>query len=127
MMIKRTATLLLTLLYAVTACGVMFNMHYCGHLLVSVSVNSPSKRCPGESRMKACADKQFTVKVKDAHQSTSFSFSPKTFVFAVPPGVFADHSFTEQQLFAERLLGRAPPDLPTTSIPAFIKNQAFRI
>jgi len=77
--------------------------------------------------MKACSDKHFTVKVKDVHQSTTFSFAPKTSGFAVAPVVSAEHSFTQQQFFAERLLGRAPPDLPTTNIPAFIKNQAFRI
>ena|ERR1700744_804629 len=126
-MIKRTGALLLTLLYAVTTSGIIVNMHYCGHLLVSVQINSPSKRCPGESMMKNCTDKQFKVKVKDAHQSTTFSFSPKIIVFDAPPTVFADHSCAQQHYLAEKLLGRAPPDLPADNIPAFIKNRTFRI
>ena len=76
-MVKKTAALLLILLYAITTSGIVVNMHYCGRMLVSVEVNSPPKRCPGEGHMKACSDKQFTVKVKDLHQSTSFSFAPK--------------------------------------------------
>ena len=126
-MIKRTAALLLILLYAITTSGIVVNMHYCGRMLVSVEVNSPPKHCPGESRMKACSDKQFTVKIKDVHQSTSFSFAPKTFAFAVPPVVFAHYSSSEQQFFAERLLGRAPPDIPAGNTPVFIKNRTFRI
>jgi len=126
-MIKRTGALLLTLLYVITTSGIVVNMHYCGHLLVSVQVNSPSKRCIGEGMMKNCTDKQFKVKVKDAHQSTSFSFSPKIFVFEALPAVFADYSFAQQHYLAEKLLGRAPPDLPADNIPAFIKNRTFRI
>jgi hypothetical protein len=126
-MIKRTGALLLTLLYAVTTSGIVVNMHYCGHLLVSVRVNSPSKRCLGESMMKNCTDKQFKVKVKDAHQSTSFSFSPKTFVFETPSALFANYSFTQQHYLADKLLGRAPPDLPADNVRVFIKNRTFRI
>jgi len=98
-------------------------MHYCGHLLVLVRVNAPSKRCLGESGMKACSDKQLTVKVKTRIKAPPFHSRLKTFVFAVAPVVFAEHSFTQQAIFSvERLLGRAPPDLPVSNVPAFIKK-----
>jgi hypothetical protein len=126
-MLKRTGALLLTLLYVVTASGFVVNMHYCGRLLVSVQINSPAKKCPGESNMKACNDKHFAVKIKDAHQSTVFSFSPNTFVFDVLPIAFADYSFTQQHYLAGKLLGRAPPDIPPGNTPLFIKNNTFRI
>ena len=127
-MIKRTATLLLTLLYAVTAFGLVFNMHYCGRLLTSVQINSPSKSCvKAERKMKCCNDKQLEVKIKDAHQSASLKFVSKSNVIDLPPALFGDHFFTTQQPLPGKLLSRAPPNNPPDEIPFFIKNCTFRI
>jgi len=116
-MIKKTGALLLILLYVLTTSGIVVNMHYCGHLLVSVRVNAPSKPLPGRKReMKACSDKQLTVKVKDAHQSTTFSFAPKKHLYLPCACCICRASFTHT-IFVERLLGRAPPDSPCKRVP----------
>jgi hypothetical protein len=128
LMIKRTATLLLTLLYAVTACGLVFNMHYCGRILTSVQINSPSKSCvKAERKMKCCNDKQLEVKIKDAHQSASVKFVSKTTVVDLLPVLFGGHFFTAQQPLPGKLLSRAPPNHPLGDVPVFIKNCTFRI
>jgi len=127
-MIKRIAALLLTLLYAVTVCGVMFNLHYCGHLLTSVQIDAPANSCSKLAvKMKCCNDKQLQVKIKDAHQSAAFSFLAKTFVFDAPKPVFNARFFFASQHPAKHCINKAPPDITLCDIPAFIKTHAFRI
>jgi len=127
-MLKRTAAILLTILYAITAFGFVLNMHYCGRLLTSVEINSPSKNCvKTERKMKCCNDKQLQVKIKDAHQAKSFSFLSKTFVFELPPMLFGNPAYASQQSSTEVFLSRGPPNYPPGNIPIFIKNQSFRI
>jgi len=127
-MIKRSATLLLTLLYVVTACGLVVNAHYCGRLLVSVQVNAQSKKCSGEGNMKGCRDTHFEAKIKDAHKTAGFSFTGKTFVFALPAVVYANPFYNIQPSFlSAKLQGRAPPNYQLDDVSLFIKTCNFRI
>ena len=127
-MIKRSGALLLTLLYSVTVFGFALNLHYCGKLLASVKIDSPSESCTKlpEGKMKCCKDKQIEVKVKDEHQNASFTFISKAFVFDVPK-TFAGSFVAVQQTPATKLLYTASPHAPPNSVAVFVKNCTFRI
>jgi len=106
----------------------VFNMHYCGHLLTSIQINSPAKSCvKAERKMKCCNDKQLEVRIKDAHQGASVKFVSKTLVVDSPPVSFGVHFFTAQQPLPGKLLSRAPPNHPPGDVPVFIKNCSFLI
>ncbi len=120
--------LLMTLLYSVTVFGFALNLHYCGKLLASVNIDSPSKSCTKllESKMKCCKDKQIEIKVKDAHQNASFTFLSKVYVFDLPK-LFTGSFIVSPQASVAALLYAAAPHAPPGSTPVFIKNCTFRI
>ena len=118
----------MALLYSVTVFGFALNLHYCGKLLASIKIESPSKSCTKllEGKMKCCKDKQIEVKVKDAHQNASFTFLSKVFVLDLPK-LFAGNFIAEQQTPATRLLYTASPHAPPNNVAVFVKNCTFRI
>jgi hypothetical protein len=127
-MLKRSGALLLTLLYTVTVFGYALNLHYCGKLLASVKINSTSENCMplSSKKMKCCNDKQIEVKVKDAHQTASFNFLSKTFVFDLPK-LFSGSLLPVQQVPVKKLLYAASPHAPPGTVAVFVKNCTFRI
>ncbi|HEY0245699.1 MAG TPA: hypothetical protein VGC01_09060 [Mucilaginibacter sp.] len=128
-MIKRLSAVLLVMLYSVTVFGFSLDLHYCGKLLTSVEVNSPSKDCGmhAAGKMKCCKEKQIKVKVKDAHQSTPTTASPKSFVIDLPAVLFEYQFLFDPKFLSARLLSRPPPDGPHDNTPTFLKNRNFRI
>src|ERR1700748_3720779 len=127
-MIKRSGAFMLAILYSVTAFGFALNLHYCGRLLTSVQINSTGSSCSKLAvKMKCCNDKQVQVKLKDAHQSTAFSFSAKTFAFEIPQTVAGSAFFFAPRYLVGQYLNKAPPDISTITASLFIKNQSFRI
>jgi hypothetical protein len=128
-MLKRSGALLLILLYAVTVYGIALDFHYCGKLLTSVTVNSPSKSCGmfAESKMKCCKDKQIKIKVKDAHQAVFTSFVAKTVVADIARLLYGNFIIGRPEQIGGKLANKAPPDIPQLAVPVFLKNQSFRI
>jgi len=128
-MLKKSGAFLLILLYAATVYGIALDFHYCGKLLTSVTVNSPSKSCGmfAESKMKCCKDKQIKIKVKDAHQAVFTSFVAKTFVVDIARPLFGRFIIGRPEQIGVSLSNKAPPDIPLPSVPVFLKNQSFRI
>jgi hypothetical protein len=127
-MIKRLSVILLVMLYSVTVFGFSLDLHYCGKLLTSVEVNSPSKDCGMHAgKMKCCKEKQIKVKVKDAHQTTPTVASPKSFVIDLPAVLFEYQFLFNPSFLSAKLLNRPPPGSPPDSTPTFLKNCNFRI
>jgi len=121
---------LLALLYTVTALGFALNLHYCGRLLTSVTLNSSAKSCGmfAVGKMKCCKDKKFEVKVKDVHQGQPTSALAKKFAAEIPQLPYgAYHCVLPQVLLAGKFLNKAPPDHRTDKLPVFLKNCTFRI
>jgi hypothetical protein len=84
--IKKSAALILTLLYLVTATGFAFDLHFCSDHVTSLKINAPAKNCAmlSKCKMKCCNNKHVEIKVKDARQGNSQSFRLKTFSFQLP-------------------------------------------
>lgn len=127
-MVKRSGALLLMMLYVITVSGIAFNLHYCGKLLASVKLELSTKSClkSDGSKMKCCKDKQITVKVKDAHQHSSFNFLAKTFVFDVPKTLLSNVA-PQSTSVTRRLLYTTSPHAPPDKVPVFVKNCTFLI
>lgn len=125
-MIKRTAALLLTVAYAITAVGFAFDLHYCCNRLVSVNIGNPVKSCgmAMASKSKCCKNTHVEIKVKDAHQAGSGSWLFAAFGFEMPRQL-ASNCFT----FAERAvtIHCNLHDPPFRAYPNYLKNCVFRI
>ncbi|MDB5131905.1 MAG: hypothetical protein JWR02_1654 [Mucilaginibacter sp.] len=128
-MIKRSAAILLTLLYVITATGFAFNLHYCCSQLVSVNINAPVKSCGMTvlPKDKCCKSTHLEVKVKDAHQGTVLSFVSKAVSFKLPVHVFAPLSPFSNHVLLKSSIDTNPPDLPFSCRVTFLKNRVFRI
>jgi hypothetical protein len=131
-MIKRLTTLFLTKVYIITVLGFALNLHYCGDVLASVTVNAPAKssKIVVVKKMKCCNDKQLDVKVKDAHQGESQSILSKIFAFELPEISFGDYFLSAQKELLQKLSGSDPPAPPPASsgkAAQYIKNCALRI
>jgi hypothetical protein len=123
-MLKKSGIILVVLLYLITATGFALNLHFCGNLVESVKINSPTKKCGMDS--KCCKNTHLDVKVKDAHQPTDASFTGKNLVLSVPAlvyPVYQGNSIASQAVHF--LPDRGPP--PINAVPVFIKNCTFRI
>lgn len=126
-MLKRSAVIVLMMLYVITVSGFALNLHYCFNRLYSVKIDAPASCVKGleTSKMKCCKDLHFEVKVKDTHQSSSASFLTKLFSFDLPKLPFTAFSFSLQSQLAARLPDHGPP--PSPDVPVFLKNCIFRI
>jgi hypothetical protein len=120
---------MLMMLYMVTVSGFALNLHYCFDRLSSVKIDVPANTCVKTlqvNKMKCCKDKHIEVKVKDAHQTGTFSFLAKTFSFDLPKLAYADFSTAAQRGLSEKIADRGPP-LLSSNVPLFLKNCLFRI
>jgi len=124
-MFKKISVLTVLLLYLVTASGFALNLHYCGSLITSVKIDAPAKKC-STFEMKCCHDKHVEVKVKDAHQGQSMSFSAKLHVVNLPGIVYRYSVLSAQQPMAVRFADRGPPN-SSGGAAICIKNRVFRI
>jgi hypothetical protein len=128
-MMKRSATLLLTKVYLITALGFALNLHYCGGVLAAVKINAPAKTCKPQlaGKMKCCNEKEIDVKLKYAHQGQSASFLSGLFGFEIPKIPFGDYVLSAQQALLEKLSDPAPPPPPCVKTDPVIKNRNLRI
>jgi len=121
--------MILTVLYLGTVSGFALNLHYCFNRLSSVQIDAPAKNCVKSlavSKMKCCTDQHVDIKVKDAHQSGSFSFLAKSFAFDLPKATFADFSMAILETSTGKLADRGPP-LRSQDVTLYLKNCTFRI
>jgi len=124
-MLKRSAAILLVVLYTITASGFALNLHYCFNRLASVQINAPAKSCVSglEGRkMACCKDKHIEVKVKDAHQSASWFFSGKIFIGLSPKPEIPDFKTIIKAVFLPQLAYRGPPLLLPVSAYLVYRN-----
>jgi len=125
-MIKRTAALVLTMAYAITAVGFAFDLHYCCNRLVSVTVSSPVKDCgmAAASKSRCCKNAHVEIKVKDAHQAESGSWVSTAFGFELPRQLISNCF-----IFANRkvTIHGDLHDPPCPAYPSYLKNCVFRI
>ena len=114
-------------LYTITVSGFALNLHYCFDRLASIRIDAPAKECgkPGAKKMTCCKDKHFVVKVKDAHQNTSFLFSGKIFAAVLPRLCFSEFTLATQEASLNQPNYRGPPLSPPVS--AYLLNRNFRI
>ncbi|MBK0379775.1 HYC_CC_PP family protein [Mucilaginibacter segetis] len=129
-MIKRLGTVLLMLLYVVTASGFALNLHYCGNYVADVQINAPVKSCVQpmtEGKMKCCKDTHLTVKIKDDHQNEANEFLNPLFSFDIPRSLFGDLFLSPQRAQADKFYDRGPPDIAHDGLTLCIKNCIFRI
>lgn len=127
-MLKRSAALLLILLYLGTVSGFALNLHYCFNRLSSVKIDAPAKACArgiAVSKMKCCSDKRIEVKVKDSHQAAKSSilkiFNEELLFIFVDGGIF---SFLPEH--AAPAAYRGPPGT-LCKAPIYLTNRTFRI
>jgi hypothetical protein len=127
-MLKRSAALILILLYLGTVSGFALNLHYCFNHLSSVKIDAPSKACAkgiAVSKMKCCSDKRIEVKVKDSHQPAKSSilkiFNEELLFIFVDGGFF---SFSSDN--PAPVAYRGPPDA-LCKAPIYLINRTIRI
>jgi|SRR6185312_7993895 len=123
-MIRRTAALLLTMLYTVTAVGFAFNLHYCCHRLVSVTINTPAKGCDMAAKSKCCKNVRLVIKVKDAHHGKSTCLIAGVFGFAMPQWHLPGYFLTPSRSLAINFNSSHPP---RDACRSYLKNCVFRV
>jgi len=129
-MLKKVSVLMLTLLYVISVPGFALNLHYCGKTITAVKFNAPAKGCvknPAARKMKCCNDKRVDIKIKDAHESQPAQFLSKVFSLQLPAFSLNTFCFKASEYIARQNFDRGPPERLLSSIPTFLKNQAFRI
>ena len=125
-MIKRTAAILLILLYSVTVMGFAFNLHYCCNHLVSVQINAPVKSCGMTAiNPKCCKNTHLEVKVKDLHQGVSARPVSGAAGFTLPRLYFTDYFFVSKNYIITVIPNSSHP--PGNDRPVFLKNCVFRV
>jgi len=127
-MLKKSAAILLLLLYVSTVSGFALNLHYCFNRLSSVQLDPPAKtrtKILAASKMKCCSDKHIEVKVKDAHHSSSGSILSKIFNEDLPLILFRNIFFSLAASCTAAVVYRGPPPIP--DIALFLKHRTFRI
>lgn len=123
---KRISVLTILLLYLCTSTGFALNLHYCGKLLASVTINAPSKKCV-PVKMKCCHDKNVEVKVKDAHKASAANTSGDDLVvFDLPKFLYQTFVAPLKSIELQSKPKRGPPDTLCT-VPVYIKNCTYRI
>lgn len=97
---KREATLLLTILYAIAVIGISMSVHYCGKRIRSVSFGAVEQPCCCKKDMKGgcCHTKIISGKVTDSHAPAEKVKSATPGVNNIPNGdVCANPSITQPQ------------------------------
>jgi hypothetical protein len=124
-MIKRTAALLLILLYSITVTGVAFNLHYCCNRLVAVQINTPVKSCGMAAlKSKCCKNTHLEIKVKDMHQGASGQTVASSAGFTLSRLYSTDYIVSATYITNVVLNSSHPPG---NSRPVFLKNCVFRV
>ena len=129
-MLKRSGTLLLTMLYVITVVGFAINFQYCGKVITDVKINAPLQGCiksPMAAKMKCCSQKHVDIKIKDAHQTGVSSILAKVFAFQLPVLSFAHFAFINYPVVFQKSLYASPPEPGQSDVAVFIKNCSFRI
>jgi hypothetical protein len=127
-MLKRSAAVVLMVLYVITVSGFALNLHYCFDRISSFQIDAPARSCVKEletKKMKCCKDKHIEVKVKDAHQTGSIAFAGKIFVADLPKLKIADLFIAGNDLLFSVSSYRGPPPPPDINI--YLKNCNFRV
>jgi hypothetical protein len=127
-MLKKSAAILLLLLYVSTVSGFALNLHYCFNRLSSVQIDAPVKTCTkslAANKMKCCQDKHIEVKVKDAHHGSFGSILSKIFNEDLPLILFGNVFFNLPLNCTAAFVYRGPPPIP--DIALFLKHHTFRI
>ena len=127
-MFKKPIVIVLMMLYLVTVSGFALNLHYCFNRVSSIQIDAPSKGCVkglATKEMKCCKDKHLVIKVKDAHQNGSFSFTSKVLIAELPGLQFTDLHITGSNPVQFTTAYRGPP--PSPDNPIYLKNRSFRI
>jgi len=127
-MLKKSAAILLLLLYISTVSGFALNLHYCFNKLSSVQLDPPAKTCAktlAANKMKCCSDKHIEVKVKDAHHGSSGSVLSKIFNEDLPLILLGNIFFSLPVNSIAAVVYRGPPPVPDVAL--FLKHRTFRI
>jgi hypothetical protein len=128
-MLKRSAAIILIILYTCTVSGFALNLHYCFNRLSSIQIDAPSKGCTkglAVSKMKCCKDKHIEIKVKDSHQTGTKSPITRIFNGDLAFISFGNIFFKIPGNSIAAISYRGPPDVLHKS-PLFLKNCTFRI
>jgi len=127
-MLRKSAAILLILLYIGTVSGFALNLHYCFNRLSSVKIDAPAASCTktvAAAKMKCCHDKHIEIKVKDSHEGGKSSilkiFNEELLFVFVDGGFF---SFSSHHVDAPAY--RGPPDA-LCKAPIYLSNCIFRI
>jgi len=127
-MLKKSAAILLILLYLGTVSGFALNLHYCFNRLSSVQFDAPAKSCVkgfATAKMKCCHDKQINIKIKDSHQAAKSSILKifnEELLF-----ILTWYAPVNQPVnYFGALSYRGPPDA-LVKTPVYLINRTFRI
>jgi len=127
-MIKRSAVIVLTLLYLVTTVGFALNLHYCFNRVTSVNFDTPAKSCGMAIReLKCCKKKHLVVKVSDAHQGKSLTAALSLPMVKLAPFGLPNFFLCARQSLAEANFRVNSPDPPPGNVISYLKNCVFRI
>ncbi|MFI5160308.1 MAG: hypothetical protein ACHQHN_03480 [Sphingobacteriales bacterium] len=128
-MLKRSAALVLMMLYLGTVSGFALNLHYCFNRLSSVEIDAPAKTCTkavAACKMKCCKDKHIEIKIKDSHETGIRSVISRIFNQDIPAILFGNIFYTIPVNTIAVVAYRGPPD-GIRDQPIFQKNCTFRI
>jgi hypothetical protein len=128
--LKKTATILLCLLYILPAIGFSVDIHWCGKNIKLVAFDSPhEKKCPCKKDMPSgcCKDDHVSVKLSDSQKTpTQLTIPPNNFIKYYSPIVSppvptleshaVDFDFTKYH---------APPF--ESKLPVYLANNIIRV
>lgn len=130
--LKRTATILFTLVYFVTTSGVLMGQHLCmGRVKDSAIFQKVAPNCGMSMEMhkdmEGCCDDEWVLqKVEDDQQTTAGSDAPKALyhlLYEVPFNEWAPALISQADVLGVRNTG--PPDIPEPDL--FILYQSLKI
>ncbi|MFN0187522.1 MAG: HYC_CC_PP family protein [Bacteroidia bacterium] len=130
---KKFCIVLLLVSYLVPAVGVGVNLHWCGHILFAVSMDSDAhqdclctqfKEVGSDSKPDCCKDDYVYYKLSQQHTSSSiFSLNQfvksvdQSFIKAIPIISFWDSTWSKASYLKSKYKkDRRPPDLEELSI-----------
>lgn len=130
--LKKTVTLLFTLVYFVTTSGVLMGQHLCmGRVKGSAIFEKPISDCgmgqEMEQTMDGCCDDEWVLqKVEDDQQVSAGKAIPKTSYHLLSEVLFYDWlPMSAPQVFEDEVRNTGPPDIPKSDL--IILYQSLKI
>lgn len=121
-MIKKTASILLSIILLFGISGITFSMHYCGENLISLSVFEEAETCCSMEG-NCCHNETFQHKIETEFLSTKLFFNLRYFTFLIQTNPFQNEVINNATSLVQHTIPEFSPPLKLSIKLALV--QAF--